>query len=200
GALLEPVDFEKLHNELYEKLGREVTSFDVIAYALYPDVFKSYHSFTTNYADVSVLDTPTYFYGMRLGEEIEVEIEQGKTLFIRLVSISEPRSDGTRVIYFELNGQSREIIIKDKSITSQVAELPKVDKENPKEIGATMPGTVVKILSSEGDKVEKGDYLLITEAMKMETTIQAPFKGVIKRIHVSDGAAISVDDLLIEFE
>src|SRR5690625_6810412 len=75
----------------------------------------SYNNFTATYADVSVLDTPTYFYGMRLGEEIEVEIEQGKTLFIKLVSISEPRSDGTRVIYFEMNGQSREIIIKDRS-------------------------------------------------------------------------------------
>ncbi|HLR72336.1 MAG TPA: biotin/lipoyl-containing protein, partial [Pseudogracilibacillus sp.] len=138
--------------------------------------------------------------GMRLGEEIEVEIEQGKTLFIRLASISEPRSDGTRVIYFELNGQSREIIIKDKNITSEVAELPKVDRENPKQIGATMPGTVVKTICKEGEKVEKGDYLLITEAMKMETTVQAPFKGVIKKVHVSGGDAISVDDLLIEFE
>ncbi|MBO1003549.1 pyruvate carboxylase [Pseudogracilibacillus auburnensis] len=200
GILLEPVDFDQVRDELYKKLDREVTSFDMIAYALYPDVFMSYHNFTTTYADVSVLDTPTYFYGMRLGEEIEVEIEQGKTLFIRLVSISEPRSDATRVIYFELNGQSREIIIKDKSIESQVVELPKADKENSKHIGATMPGTVIKTLIKEGDKVEKGDYLLITEAMKMETTIQAPFKGVIKRIYVNDGAAISVNDLLIEFE
>src|SRR5699024_10096159 len=173
---------------------------DVLSYVLYPDVFTTFANFRTEFADVSVLDTPTYFYGMRLGEEIEVEIEQGKTLFIRLASISEPRSDATRVIYFELNGQSREIIIKDKSITSQVAELPKVDKENSKHIGATMPGTVIQTLVSEGDKVEKGDYLLITEAMKMETTIQAPFKGIIKRIHVDGGTAISVDDLLIEFE
>jgi len=200
GLLLEPVDFIKLRKELYEKLGREVTSFDVIAYALYPDVFMSYHNFTTNFADVSVLDTPTYLYGMRLGEEIEVEIEQGKTLFIKLVSISEPRSDATRVIYFELNGQSREIVIRDKSIKSEVAVLPKADQDNPKHIGATMPGTIIKMLCKEGDKVEKGDYLLISEAMKMETTIQAPFKGVIRKIHVHDGSAIAVNDLLIEFE
>ncbi len=200
GVLLDPVDFKQLRDELYKKLGREVTSFDVVAYALYPDVFMSYHNFATQFADVSVLDTPTYLYGMRLGEEIEVEIEQGKTLFIRLASISEPRSDGTRVIYFELNGQSREIIMKDKNIQSDIIELPKADEEDPKQIGATMPGTVIKMLCNEGDKVEKGDYLLITEAMKMETTIQAPFKGVIKRIYVKDGAAISVNDLLVEFE
>jgi len=200
GALLEPIDFQKLRKDLYHKLEREVTSFDIIAYALYPDVFMSYHNFTTTYADVSVLDTPTYFYGMRLGEEIEVEIEQGKTLFIRLVSISEPRSDGTRVIYFELNGQSREIVIRDKNVKTDIKELPKADKSEPKHVGATMPGTVIKTLCSKGDKVNKGDYLLITEAMKMETTIQAPFKGVIKEVHVDAGAAINVNDLLIEFE
>src|SRR5699024_5630238 len=58
GLQLDPVDFKKIRYELYEKLGREVTSFDVIAYVLYPDVFMSYHNFTTTYADVSVLDTP----------------------------------------------------------------------------------------------------------------------------------------------
>ncbi len=200
GLLLDPVNFEQIRKELYKKLGREVTSFDVIAYALYPDVFMSYSNFTAEFADVSVLDTPTYFYGMRLGEEIEVEIEQGKTLFIKLVSISEPRSDGTRVIYFEMNGQSREIIIKDRSIKSEVPTLPQVDKENPKQIGATMPGTIIKLLCAEGDKVEKGDYLLISEAMKMETTIQAPFKGKIHKLHVKDGTAVNVNDLLIEFE
>src|SRR5699024_10344094 len=200
GLQLDPVDFKKIRYELYEKLGREVTSFDVIAYVLYPDVFMSYHNFTTTYADVSVLDTPTYFYGMRLGEQIEVEIEQGKTLFIRLSSISEARHDGTRVMYFELNGQSREIIIKDKSVQTDVVELPKVDEGNPKQIGATMPGTVLETLCKAGDKVEKGDYLLITEAMKMETTIQAPFTGVVKKVYVDEGAAINVSDLLIEFE
>src|SRR5690606_15720110 len=170
------------------------------SYALYPDVYMTYQNFTKDYYDVSVLDTPTYFYGMRLGEKIEVEIERGKTLFIELVSISEPRSDGTRVVYFEMNGQLREIIIRDKNIKSDVVSLPKADPENSKHIGATMPGTVTKILCKEGDKVERGDHLLITEAMKMETTIQAPFKGVIKKIHVSEGTAIETNDLLLEFE
>ena len=200
GELLEPVDFDQLRKELEKKIKREPTNHDLIAYALYPDVFTTYSNFTMTYADVSVLDTPTYFYGMKLGEQIEVEIEQGKTLFIKLVSISEPRSDGTRVIYFELNGQSREIIIRDKSLETDVVALPKADEDDPKQIGATMPGTVIEILCEPGDRVEKGDYLLITEAMKMETTIQAPFKGIIKRVHVDAGTAISVNDLLIEFE
>ena len=200
GKLLEPVDFEKLRQELRDKTKEEVSELDVIAYALYPDVYLSYVNFCKDFADVSVLDTPTYFYGMRLGEEIEVEIEKGKRLFIKLLTISEPRNDGSRVLYFELNGQSREIIIKDKNIESLIQELPKADMSNEKEVGATMPGTVVKVLCEEGDSVKQGDYLVITEAMKMETTIQAPFNGVIKRIYVQDGSALAANDLLIEFE
>src|SRR5699024_4263210 len=70
-------------------------SYDVISYALYPDVYKDYQKFHEKFADVSVLDTLTFFYGMRLGEEIEVEIEEGKTLFIKLVSISERSEEHT---------------------------------------------------------------------------------------------------------
>ncbi|MGY0692259.1 pyruvate carboxylase [Virgibacillus sp. FSP13] len=200
GELLDPVDFKQLRDTLFKTLDRQVTSFDLISYALYPKVFMDYHKFTESYGDMSVLDTPTFFYGMRLGEEIEVEIEQGKTLIVKLVSISEARSDGTRVVYFELNGQSREVVVKDDSVKSNVVTRPKVDPSNNKQIGATMPGTVVKVICEKGEKVKKGDHLLITEAMKMETTVQAPFAGVIKDIHVKNQEAITVNDLLIEFE
>jgi pyruvate carboxylase len=149
---------------------------------------------------VSVLDTPTFFYGMSRGEVIEVEIEQGKTLIVKLVSISEPREDGTRVVYFELNGQAREIVVKDQSIQSEVEMRAKADKSNAKHIGATMPGTVLKVLCNQGDKVNKGDHLLINEAMKMETTVQAPYTGLIKQVNVKEGDSIAVDDLLIVFE
>ncbi|SEQ62266.1 pyruvate carboxylase [Virgibacillus subterraneus] len=200
GELLDPIDFTQLKETLFKTLDRQVTSFDLISYALYPKVFMDYHKFTEMYGDMSVLDTLTFFYGMKLGEEIEVEIEQGKTLFVKLVSISEARSDGTRVIYFELNGQSREIIVKDENVKSQLITKPKIDQGNDKQIGATMPGTVVKVLCEKGEKVQKGDYLLINEAMKMETTVQAPYTGVIKDIYVKNGEAIAVNDLLIEFE
>lgn len=200
GELLEPVDFKGLRDELFNSLDRQVTSFDVIAYALYPKVFMDYHHFCEQYGDMSVLDTPTFFYGMNLGEEIEVEIEKGKTLIMKLVSISEPKDDGTRVFYFELNGQSREIRVKDNSIESLLSARPKVDKSNDRQIGATMPGTVLAVNCAKGDTVAKGEHILTTEAMKMETTIQAPYEGVIKAIHVNAGDSIEVNDLLIEFE
>ncbi|GEN55268.1 pyruvate carboxylase [Halobacillus faecis] len=200
GELLEPVDFNNLKETLFHSLDRQVTSFDMISYALYPKVFMDHHKFREQYGDMSVLDTPTFFYGMRLGEEIEVEIEQGKTLIVKLVSVGEPQIDGTRTVYFELNGQPREVVVKDENVKAAVQQRPKADKANSKHIGATMPGTVIKVLSNKGEEVKKGDHLMITEAMKMETTVQAPFDGVIKDIYVENNEAIHVGDLLIEFE
>ena len=200
GELMEPVDFEAMREELSEQLDRPVTEFDLISNALYPKVYTEYEKFHEQYGDTSVLDTPTFFYGMGLGDMIEVEIEQGKTLIVKLVSISKAREDGTRVIYFELNGQSREIVVKDDNVQSSIVSKPKIDKGNSKHLGATMPGTILSVNCSKGDMVQKGDHLLIAEAMKMETTVQAPFEGVIKEIYVREEESIEVDDLLIEFE
>ncbi|WP_181348953.1 pyruvate carboxylase [Thalassobacillus sp. CUG 92003] len=200
GELLDPIDFTALKEKLFHSLGRQVTSFDLISYALYPKVFMDYNKFFDQYGDMSVLDTPTFFYGMRLGEEIEVEIEQGKTLIVKLISIGEAQPNGMRTVYFELNGQPREVVIKDQSIKAITEERPKADKSNDKHIAASMPGTVVNVIAEKGEKVNKGDHIMITEAMKMETTVQAPFDGQIKDIYVKNNDAIFVGDLLLEFE
>ncbi len=200
GELLEEIDFETLKEELYEKLGRQVTDFEIISYALYPKVFMEYIKTVELYGDISVLDTPTFLYGLRLGEAVEVEIETGKTLIVKLVSIGQPQADGTRVVYFELNGQPREVVIKDDSIKSTVVSRIKGDLKNERHLTATMPGTVVKVLVEKGERVERGDHLMITEAMKMETTIQAPFSGIVKDVYAVNGDAIQPGDLLLELE
>ena len=198
GELLEKVDFEKLKEELESNLNRSASKFDTLAYALYPKVFLDYETARNMYGDLSVLDTPSFHYGMRVGEEIEVEIERGKTLIIKLISIGEPLQDGTRTVYFELNGQAREVSVKDESIKRIAASKRKSDPSLPGHIGATMPGTVVKVNVQKGDRVKKGDHLMITEAMKMETTVQAPFDGVIKAICVTSGETVETGDLLLE--
>ncbi|MFJ8234490.1 pyruvate carboxylase [Ureibacillus sp. NPDC094379] len=200
GELLEPVDFKELEQTIARKFGRSATKQDVLAYALYPKVFEQYVSAVNQFGDISVLDTPTFFYGLKLGEEIEVEIEKGKTLIIKLIEIGEPQHDGTRIIYFELNGQSRELVIQDLTVEVDGTIALKADPSNPNQIGATMPGTVLKVVVSKGSSVKRGDHLLITEAMKMETTVQAPKDGVVKEVYASAGDAISTGDLLIEIE
>lgn len=200
GELLEAVDFDAVKKELDEKYNRDMTHQDVLAYVLYPKVFEQYMTTYDQFGNVSVLDTPTFLHGLRLGEEIEVTIEKGKTLIIKLVSIGEPQHDGTRVIYFELNGQPREIVVQDLNVEVSGEKKPKADPSNPNQIGATMPGTTLKVVVSPGSRVRRGEHLLITEAMKMETTVQAPRDGIVKEIFVKEGEAISTGDLLIELE
>jgi len=200
GELLEPIDINQVRNELQNKFGTKFNDQDIISYCMYPKVFEEYVKASQLYGDVSKIDTPTFFYGMRLGEEVQVEIEKGKTLIVKLVSIGEIQPDGTRIVYFELNGQPREITIRDASVKGTVKERLKADPKNELQIGATMPGTVVKVIAEKGEKVEKGDHLIITEAMKMETTIQAPFSGVVQDVLVKAGDVIKQGDLLIELK
>jgi len=200
GELLPPANFEEMTQELAEKLRRPITDFDLLSYVMYPKVFLDMQQRQLEFGDVSVLDTPTFFYGMRLGEEIAVTIEQGKTLIVKLVSIGELQDDGHRIVYFELNGQPREIKVRDASAKVTVQQKRKADPANPGHIGASMPGKVLKIMVQPGDKVKKGEHLIVTEAMKMETTMQAPFDAIVKEVAVQTGDSIDTSDLLIVLE
>lgn len=198
GKLMAPVKFDEIRETLNDSLSRPITAHDVISYALYPKVFTDWTHFVRNYGDVSVLDTPSFFYGLKTGEEIKVEIETGKTLVIRLVQIGDAGPDGTRVVSFELNGLPREILIKDHSVQSTVVERQKADKAHPGHVAATLAGTVVKLLVAKGARVSAGAPLVVTDAMKMETTIQATTDGTVKDIYVKQGDRIETGDLLLE--
>ncbi|MGE7365919.1 pyruvate carboxylase [Desemzia incerta] len=198
GTLAEDIDFDSTKKELQEKIDREPTEQEVLSYIMYPQVFLDYDQSYNRYGDVTLLDTMTFFHGMRTGETIEVQIEKGKTLIIKLNQIGEPNSEGIRVVYFELNGQGREIEIKDLSITSTKALRRKAEPTNKHHIGATMSGSVLDISVKKGDRVVKGQSLITTEAMKMETTIKATANGVIDQIYVQVGDVIDSGDLLIE--
>lgn len=197
GELLDPVNFDDVRRELEEKFGHTFSKEELLSYVLYPKVFEQFEQHRVNYGNVSVLNTPTFFYGLRLGEEVSVEIERGKTLIIKLISIGEVQSDGTRPIYFELNGQPREVAVNDEEAQKFLETKEKADANNPNHIGATMPGKVVKVLVNEGEQVQKGEHLMVTEAMKMETTIQAPRDGKIGRITIKEGESIASGDLLV---
>ncbi|WP_139491294.1 pyruvate carboxylase [Brevibacillus dissolubilis] len=200
GELMAPVDFAKVKAEIEEKIERPASDLDVLSYIMYPQVFLQYDQQIKDFGDLSVLDTATFFYGLRPGEETAITIERGKTLVIKLVAVGDLQVDGTRPIYFELNGQPREITVRDRSAKVTEAKRLKVDRKVPGQIGASMPGKVLKILVEPGDKVRKGEHLIVSEAMKMETTIQAPVDGKIKAVHVKAGDTIEVGDLLLEVE
>lgn len=198
GASAAPVDFEKVKTELAELIGFEPSKTDVLSYLMYPQVFLDYQKSYAQFGDVTLLDTPTFFAGMRLGETINVQIEKGKILIIRLDEIGEADIEGNRTLFFNLNGQRREINVKDSSIKSAVQTKRKAEPTNREQIGATMSGSVLKVLVKKGDHVEKGQPLMVTEAMKMETSIDARFDGEVDHIYVEEGESISSGDLLIE--
>ena len=198
GLFAEKVDFEKVKAELAKKIGYEPKQEEVLSYLMYPQVFLDYQTAYNQFGDVTLLDTPTFFQGIRLGETVNVQIEKGKILIIRLDEIGEPDIEGNRVLFFNLNGQRREITVKDTSIVSAVKTRRKAEPTNREQIGATMSGSVLDVLVKKGDTVNRGDTLMVTEAMKMETAIEAPFDGEIAHLYVVAGDPISSGDLLIE--
>ncbi|NOY13271.1 MAG: pyruvate carboxylase [Deltaproteobacteria bacterium] len=200
GELLEPVDFVLKKDELEKKLGHKVRDEDVLSAVLYPGVFEEFDRFRQEYSDTSFLPTPVFFYGLDVGDEVSIDIEAGKTLIVKLNAIGRVREDGTRNIYFELNGEPRSATVKDDSVEADEASHVKADPDNAKEIGAPMPGKIFKLMVNVGDEVKAGDVLLVTEAMKMETNIKAKKDGVIKQLVFGEGDQVDQGDLLLAFE
>ncbi len=198
GAGLKPLNFKKIAEELTTKLKREATSDDVFSHVMYPEVFAAYAKVERDLGDLSALPTPAFFYGMKPGQEVSVEIESGKTLFIRLVNIGAVDAEGKRAVNFELNGMTRQLAIVDKSVKPTVKPRVKADPAKPSEIGAPIPGLVTALAVSVGAKVAKGDKLLTLEAMKMQTTIYAPCDGVVQEICVQISEAVESKDLILK--
>lgn len=201
GALLPPADFDATRQFLTQRLGRVPTPQEVVTYLLYPKVFLEFAETQARYSDLSVLPTSVFFYGMRPGEEVSLDIEPGKTLIVKFLTVGELHSDGRRVVYFELNGQPREVTVVDrKAAASGTQTRPKADANDPKHVGAPMPGAVVAISVAPGDEVAVGQKLLTLEAMKMETTLYAERPGIVAEVLVSPGTSVQGGDLLIRFQ
>ncbi|XJS11752.1 pyruvate carboxylase [Aerococcaceae bacterium WGS1372] len=200
GNHIDPFDYEAAEEELTEKLYKDVDMSSMLSLALYPKVYNEYLNFIEDFGQVDMIDTPTFFYGMKLNEEIVVKLEPGKTLLVELTSIGPLKENGTRVVYFNLNGMPEQVEVIDNNVDLSSVAHPKADRSNANHIGAQMPGSVFKVNVKEGDRVSQNDVLIITEAMKMENAIQAPKDGVIKSVHVKEKDQIVAGDLLIEFE
>ena len=190
-------NLEKLRDDLAAKLKRTITDDDLYSHLMYPQVFAALEKHQHEYGDVSVLPSPAFFYGLMPREEISVNIEAGKTLIIRLVTIGEPEKDGRRTVTYELNGMTRETYVADKSLASKVKHRVKADLHDPKQIPAPIPGLIASIAVSVGHKVNKGDKLLMMEAMKMQTTVSAPIDGVVEEILVNLSDTVESKDLLM---
>jgi pyruvate carboxylase len=200
GSLMPPVDLEAKRAEASEAMeGHTVDDEDLCSYLMYPKVYLDYMGRRREYGPVRVLPTPTFFWGMEPGEEIQADLRPGVTLVIRLQAISEPDEKGEVKVFFELNGQPRTIRVDDKRFAAEGARAEKAEQGNPDHVPAPMPGVIGSVAVTPGQQVHPGDLLLTLEAMKMETAITAEREGVIERVVAPAGTQVDAKDLLLTY-
>ncbi|MBX3422333.1 MAG: pyruvate carboxylase [Pirellulaceae bacterium] len=197
GESLPAADMEGTRAKLTELLGKQANDHHCVTHILYPKVYEEFIANRQKFGDLSILPTPDFLYGPDPTQELAVDIETGKRLIIRFLAVGQPKPDGTRTVFFELNGQPREIEVVDRSLENPAVQAIKADSADATHVAANMPGMVISIAVSEGAEVKKGDKLVVLEAMKMETTIQANHDGIVKRILVKTGTPVETGDLVM---
>jgi pyruvate carboxylase len=201
GITLPPADFDAIRADLEKKLGRSQSNRDLNSHLMYPKVFADYVEHARKYSDLSILPTRTFFYGMQPAEEVSMEIEPGKTLIVKFLTVGDAHEDGRRQVFFELNGQPREVQVIDRALGKE-GEIRRVKAEpgNPLHVAAPMPGAVVAVAVSVGEEVVAGQKLLTLEAMKMETTMYAERAGRVAEVIARAHTQVEAGDLLVRFE
>ncbi|WP_298350869.1 pyruvate carboxylase [uncultured Dokdonia sp.] len=203
-AHLAPVDFDKeykVFTETFQKgFTRPLEIEDFLSYMLYPKVFEQAHENYKKYGNLALVPTKNFFFGMKLGEETLIELEPGKTVIIKLLSIGIPNDEGMRTVFFKVNGENRFVEVHDTSLNIKKVENVKIDPDNENHIGAPLQGSLYKVLVKKGQEVKENDPLFIIEAMKMETTVVAFKDGTVQSIIVTDGTMVSQDDLVVTLE
>ncbi len=200
GASLPPTDLAATKTTLEQQIKRPVDARELASFLMYPRVFPDLAAHQARYSDTSVLPTPVFFYGMEPGEEVAFDIEKGKTLIVKYLAVGDPHEDGTRMVFFELNGQPREVSVQDRSLAGSVVQRKKASPGDRLQVGAPMPGLVSRVLIAPGEEVAAGQKLFTLEAMKMETTLYAEQKGRIAEVLVHPGTQVEAGDLLLRFE
>jgi pyruvate carboxylase len=200
GAALPPVDLAGLRRELRAEHGPHLRDVDVLSAALYPRVWGEYREFRDRFSDVSVLPTRLFLAPLEVDEEVSVEIERGKTLIIKLRAVGELDPDGTRLVYFELNGRPRSIRVTDEAAATTRVARERADASDEGSIGAPMPGVVIDVRTQPGADAEQGAPLVVLSAMKMETIVAAPSAGKVERVLVAVGDSVAAGDLLVQLD
>ncbi|TPJ50921.1 MULTISPECIES: pyruvate carboxylase [unclassified Mesorhizobium] len=200
GSLLKPADLKASRKEIERKLERKLSEYEFASWLMYPKVFSDFAAAQETYGPVSVLPTPTYFYGMKPEDEVFVDIEKGKTLVVRCQAIGDVDDKGMVTVFFELNGQPRRVKVPDRAHGASAAKARrKAEPGNEAHVGAPMPGVVSALAVAAGQAVKAGDVLLSIEAMKMETALHAERDGTVAEVLVKAGDQIDAKDLLIAF-
>ena len=198
GEILESINLDKEKENLEKKINMNLNQYHLASYLMYPKVFKDFIDHYKEFSDTSILSTELFFYGPQQDKEYTIEMDKGKNLILRYLAKSEVNNNGKCSVFFEINGQPRTIDIENREFSKNIIQRAKADDSNNNHVGSPLPGQVAKIFVKPGNKVIKGDKLLVIEAMKMETTINAEKSGTVKSLNVSSGDNVETKDLLVE--
>lgn len=206
--LLKP-ELDKLRNEIGELAKSEE---DVLTFAMFPDIGREY---LQQRADGTLQPEVLEPAASEIGEikmaatEFNVTMH-GETYHIKLNGTGY-RNQPSRPYYINIDGLPEEILVEtldsipvnagaasDTVHTNTQSNGHRPRATEPGHVTTSMPGTIVDVLVAVGDKVDAGTPVLITEAMKMETEVQAPIAGTIAAVHVKKGDAVNPDQALIE--
>lgn len=201
---LEPIDFETEFKKFVRKyikgMGRPLLMSDFLSYKLYPKVFEEAYNKHLKYGNVMNIPSKNFFFGMDIGEEIMVELDRGKNVLISLMLKGAPDDAGFVSIFFKVNGQLRNVMIRDTSVKVDVVENEKADAANPKQIGAPLQGLLSNVLVKKGQEVTRNQPLFVIEAMKMETTVTATEDGIVDRVVLKGGTLVNSEDLVLSLK
>ncbi len=200
-AHLEPIDFdtefETFRKKFQKGFTRPIEFEDFLSYSLYPRVFEDAHGKYKDYGNTAIMPTKNFFYGMDIGEEVIIDLEPGKTILVKLLSVSEANEMGVRIVFFQVNGENRFVEISDKALHVKKEEHQKADPSDAGQYGAPLQGSLYKVLVKKGQEVKKNDPLFIIEAMKMESTITAMQAGTVQSVSLKAGTMVKMDDLIV---
>ena len=197
-AHMEPIDLKKEFKQFQKDFPQSDGYLDFLAYKLYDKVYEEFDAQRAKFGDVSLIPSHAFWYGLKPNEEIMIQIEEGKTILVRYLYTSEPDEEGNRLVNFELNGQTRKIKVRDKSLKVVKPSNKKISKAG--DIGAPLQGRISRIMVKKGDEVQKNTPLFVIEAMKMESIVASPFEGVIASVQLSEGTVVEQDDWVVEVE
>lgn len=174
---------------------------DVLTYAMFPEIARK---FLQERADgtlqpEALLPPATAQAGVREGVPTEFNIDvHGEQHDVVITGVG-TTSSGRRRVFLTVNGSPEEVIVDTlNSFQPQGGQGKRAKATQPGHISTAMPGNIVEVLVQEGQQVEAGAALLITEAMKMETEIQATISGTVVAVHVSKGDRVTPGDILVE--
>ncbi|PZC48425.1 MAG: pyruvate carboxylase, partial [Chloroflexi bacterium] len=129
--------------------------------------------------------------------EMPVELSPGRTAIVKFLTVGDANRDGTRPVFFELNGEPRQVTVRDQALKAEVRNQPKVTPGEAGHVGAPTPGLITGVYVKRGAVVTRNDKLLDLEAMKIQSTIYAPFDGRVEDVLVEPGQQVEPKDLLV---